>query len=223
MTPWKTRGVGFGLLAGACACLNAAPAWADDTTDYTALVLGHALLPQPDPTYMQEVIDTYVDPTPTTSAANRSTTSSATPSACTRPRPITIRGSPRASLTWTQRSTATAANPDANLVIAGYSMSTSIQTQEMINLAATAGGVPDTSGLKFVLAEDLQQPRRRNLHPLARICSARPFRRLRRTPRTHRHLQHRVQRSVRLPAVLPTTSTRTSTPRTAISTCTPTC
>ena len=46
-------------------------------------------------------------------------------------------------------------------------MSTSIETQEMINLAATAGGAPDTDGLKFVLAEDLQQPRRRNLHAFA--------------------------------------------------------
>jgi hypothetical protein len=69
MARWKTRGVGFGLLAGACVALldgvsilNATPAFADDT-DYTALVLGHALLPQPDPTYMQEVIGTYVDPT----------------------------------------------------------------------------------------------------------------------------------------------------------------
>ena len=37
-------------------------------------------------------------------------------------------------------------------------MSTSIETQEMINLAATAGGAPDTDGLKFVLAEDLNSP-----------------------------------------------------------------
>src|SRR5882757_2682189 len=67
MTPWTARGLGLGLLAGACACLNAAPAWADEAVtvppDYTALVLGHAFLPQPDPAYMQEVIDTYVDPT----------------------------------------------------------------------------------------------------------------------------------------------------------------
>ena len=35
-------------------------------------------------------------------------------------------------------------------------MSTSIQTQEMINLAAA--GAPDTDGLKFVLAEDLNSP-----------------------------------------------------------------
>ena len=72
MTPWKARGLGFGLLAGACvALLDAAPAWADDAAtvtvppDYTALVLGHAFLPQPDSTYMQEVIDTYVHPTST--------------------------------------------------------------------------------------------------------------------------------------------------------------
>jgi hypothetical protein len=69
MTPWTARGLGLGLLAGACACLNAAPAWADDAAtvppDYTALVLGHAFLPQPDSTYMQEVIDTYVHPTST--------------------------------------------------------------------------------------------------------------------------------------------------------------
>src|ERR1700743_1489719 len=63
MTPWTARGLGLGLLAGACAMLNTAPAGADGTTDYTALILGHALLPQPDPTYMQEVIGTYVDPT----------------------------------------------------------------------------------------------------------------------------------------------------------------
>jgi hypothetical protein len=43
-----------------------------------------------------------------------------------------------------------------NLVIAGYSMSTSIETQEMINLAAA--GAPDTSGLNFVLAENLNSP-----------------------------------------------------------------
>ena len=41
--------------------LNAAPASADDSGDYTALVLGHALLSQPDAAYMKEVIDTYVD------------------------------------------------------------------------------------------------------------------------------------------------------------------
>ena len=152
MTPWTARGLGLGLLAGACACLNAAPAWADEAVtvppDYTALVLGHAFLPQPDPAYMQEVIDTYVNPT------------------------YTVVGDPVSVYTpetdfgsgLTQGVTdldaviqqQLLANPDANLVIAGYSMSTSIQTQEMINLAAA--GAPDTDGLKFVLAENLNSP-----------------------------------------------------------------
>jgi hypothetical protein len=157
MTPWTARGLGLGLLAGACACLNAAPAWADDAApDYTALVLGHAFLPQPDPTYMQEVIDTYVHPTSTFTGEPT----------------YNIVGSPVSVLTpetdyasgltqgvtdldnaITQQLTA---NPDADLVIAGYSMSTSIETQELINLAAA--GAPDTSGLKFVLAENLNSP-----------------------------------------------------------------
>jgi len=63
---WKARGLGFGLLAGVCA-LNAAPAWAEGGSsaepDYTALVLGHAFLAQPNATYMQELIGTYVNPT----------------------------------------------------------------------------------------------------------------------------------------------------------------
>ena len=49
------------------------------------------------------------------------------------------------SPTWTEAiDQQLAADPTTTLVIVGYSMSTSIQTQEMINLAATAGGAPDT-------------------------------------------------------------------------------
>jgi hypothetical protein len=149
MTPWTARGLGLGLLAGACACLNAAPAFATGDDDgYTALVLGHAFLSQPDATYMQEVIDTYVNPTYTVVGDPVSVYT-----------PETDYGS---GLTQGVADLDAAiqqqllANHDANLVIAGYSMSTSIQTQEMINLAAA--GAPDTSGLKFVLAEDLQSP-----------------------------------------------------------------
>jgi diacyltrehalose acyltransferase len=159
MTPWTARGLGLGLLAGACACLNAAPAWADDATtlppDYTALVLGHALLPQPDPTYMQEVIGTYVDPTSPFSGEPTYNIVGPPVSVFT---PETDYNS---GLTQGVTDLNTAieqqlgANND-NLVIAGYSMSTSIETQEMINLAAA--GAPDTSGLKFVLAENLNSP-----------------------------------------------------------------
>jgi hypothetical protein len=154
MAPWKTRGLGYGLLAGAT-LINAAPAFADDTPDYTALVLGHAYLAQPDPAYMQELLGTYVDPTNPFQG-----------------QPVYhILGDPVSVYTPETNYTTgltegvadldaaiqqqLAANPDANLVIAGYSMSNSVVTQEMINLAATN---TDINGLKFVLAEDLNTP-----------------------------------------------------------------
>ena len=107
---------------------------------------------------MQEVIDTYVDPT---SPFQRRTQYNIVGSPVSVYTPETDYDS---GLTQgvTDLNTAIeqqlATNPDADLVVAGYSMSTSIQTQEMINLAATAGGAPDTSGLTFVLAEDLNSP-----------------------------------------------------------------
>lgn len=150
MAPWKARGLGFGLLAGA-SLLNAAPAFADDPTpDYTALILGHAFLSQPDATYMQEVIDTYVTPQYTVVGDPVSVYTPETDYASGLTQGITDLDN--------QLQPLLAANPDAHLVIAGYSMSTAIQTQEMINLANTVGGAPDTDGLKFVLAEDLQNP-----------------------------------------------------------------
>jgi diacyltrehalose acyltransferase len=162
MTRWKTRGVGFGLLAGACialldgvSILNATPALADDT-DYTALVLGHAFLPQPDSTYMQEVIGTYVDPTSPFSGEPTYNIVGSPVSVFT-PETDYNSGLTQGVTDLDQAiSQQLATNPDADLVIAGYSMSTSIQTQEMINLAAA--GAPDISGLKFVLAEDVNSP-----------------------------------------------------------------
>jgi hypothetical protein len=161
MTPWTARGLGLGLLAGACACLNAAPAWADDAAtvppDYTALVLGHAFLPQPDPTYMQEVIGTYVDPTsPFTGEPTYNIVGS--PVSVFSPETDYASGLTQGVTDLDQAITQQLNEGNDNLVIVGYSMSTSIETQEMINLAAAAGGAPDTDGLKFVLAEDVNSP-----------------------------------------------------------------
>jgi diacyltrehalose acyltransferase len=166
MTPWTARGLGLGLLAGACACLNAAPAWADDAAtvppDYTALVLGHAFLPQPDPTYMQEVIGTYVDPTsPFTGEPTYNIVGS--PVSVFSPETDYSSGLTQGVTDLDQAISQQLAAGNDNLVIAGYSMSTSIETQEMINLAAAAGGAPDTPtldspGLTFVLAEDVNSP-----------------------------------------------------------------
>ena len=161
MTPWKARALGAGLLAGACvgaldftSTLNAAPASADDSGDYTALVLGHALLSQPDPAYMQQVIDTYVD----------NPTDFGQPMYHVVGEPVSVFTPETDYMSGLTQGVADldgqlrpllAADPDANLVVAGYSMSTSVVTQEMINLASD--GVKDTN-LKFVLAEDLNNP-----------------------------------------------------------------
>jgi diacyltrehalose acyltransferase len=161
MTPWAARGLGLGLLAGACACLNAAPAWADDAPtvppDYTALVLGHALLPQPDPTYMQEVIGTYVDPTSPFSGEPTYNIVGSPVSVFT-PETDYNSGLTQGVTDLDQAIAQQLNEGNDNLVIVGYSMSTSVETQELINLASAAGGAPDTDGLKFVLAEDLNSP-----------------------------------------------------------------
>src|SRR6202043_555787 len=113
--------------------------------------------PQPDPTYMQEVIDTYVDPTSPFSG-----------------QPIyNVVGSPVSVFTpetdYNSGLTQGVTDLDQaimqqlneghdNLVIAGYSMSTSVETQELPHLPSAASGAPDTAGLKFVLAENLTSP-----------------------------------------------------------------
>ncbi len=161
MPSWKARGLGFGLLAGACA-LNAAPAWADTgssvTPDYTALVLGHAFLAQPNATYMQEMIDTYVDPT-TPFAGQPTYNVVGDPVSVYTPETNYTTGLTQGVADLNSQLTPLlTANPQADVVVAGYSMSPSDITQEMINLANETGGAPDTSGLKFVLAEDLNAP-----------------------------------------------------------------
>ncbi len=156
MPSWKARGLGFGLLAGACA-LNAAPAWADapDPTDYTALVLGHAFLPQPNATYMQEVIDTYVDPTTPFEGQPTYNVVGDPVSVYTPETDYTTGLTQGVADLNSQLTPLLTANPDAHVVVAGYSMSPSDITQEMINLQAT--GVKDPN-LVFVLAEDLNNP-----------------------------------------------------------------
>ena len=163
MTSWKTRGVGIGLLAGACvalldgvAMLKAAPAWADDTTDYTALIMGHAFLPQPDATYMQEVIGTYVDPSPAYFSGQPVYNIVGAPVSVYTPETDYSSGLTQGvtDLDGAISQQLDAGNND--VVVFGYSMSNSIATQEMINLEAA--GAPDTDGLKFVLAEDLNNP-----------------------------------------------------------------
>ena len=48
------------VLLDAASTLNAASAFGDDT----ALIIGHAFLPTPDESYVTQVMDTYIDPSP---------------------------------------------------------------------------------------------------------------------------------------------------------------
>ena len=161
MTPWKARGVGFGLLAGACVCLldgvstlNAAPAFADDTD--TALILGHALLPTPDASYIQQVMDTYIDPT-TPYFSGQPVYSVGNAIGVTTPETDYDSGLTTGVTDLDQAITQQLGDGN-NVVVFGYSMSTSIETQEMINLAALGSAGPSPGDLSFILAEDLNSP-----------------------------------------------------------------
>jgi diacyltrehalose acyltransferase len=165
MTPSAVRWLGVGALASACAgllaaasTLNAASAFGDDASafgDNTALILGHAFLPTPDESYITQVMDTYIDPTPAyfsgqpvypvDNAIGVTTPETDYDSGLT---------TGVADLNTAIEQQLAAGNDD--LVVFSYSMSTSIATQEMINLAAS--GDPDSSGLTFILAEDLNNP-----------------------------------------------------------------
>jgi hypothetical protein len=159
MTPWKARGLGIGLLAGACtglldatSMIHAAPAYADDT----ALVLGHALLPTPDASYIQQVMDTYIDPTPPY-FSGQPVFPGYTPVGVPTPETDYQSGLTQGVADLNQAITQQLAENNS-VVVFGYSMSPSVITQEMINLDALTTGQPSPQDLSFVLAEDLNNP-----------------------------------------------------------------
>jgi diacyltrehalose acyltransferase len=154
------RWLGVGLLASACAgllegasMLNAAPALGDDT----ALILGHAFLPTPDDSYMQQVMDTYIDPTPPY-FSGQPVFSGYSPVGVYTPETDYQSGLTQGVADLNQAITQQLADGN-NVVVFGYSMSPSIATQEMINLdALPADQQPNPADLSFVLAEDLNNP-----------------------------------------------------------------
>jgi diacyltrehalose acyltransferase len=163
MTPWKARGLGIGLLASACAgflditsILNAAPAFADDTggTD-VALILGHALLPTPDASYITQVMDTYIDPTPAY-FLGQPVFDGYSPVGVTTPETDYQSGLTTGITNLDQAISQQLSAGNNDLLVFGYSMSTSVETQEMINLDAL--GAPDAQNMNFILAEDLNAP-----------------------------------------------------------------
>jgi hypothetical protein len=160
MTPCTVRWLGVGVLASTCAgflaaasTLNAAPAFGDDT----ALILGHAFLPTPDESYMTQVMNTYIDPTPPY-FSGQPVFSGFSPVGVTTPETDYDSGLTQGVADLNQAITQQLADGN-NVVVFGYSMSPSVATQEMINLdALPVGQQPNPADLSFVLAEDLNNP-----------------------------------------------------------------
>lgn len=161
MTGRKSRWLGIGLLAGASAGLleaastmNAASALGDDT----ALIMGYAGTSDPDQTYVTNVMNEFINPTPP-AFAGQPVFPGYTPLVQSTPegadfQQVLTQGASDLNQGIMQQLA------DGNkVVVFGYSESTSIATQEMVNLAALPPDQrPDPADLQFVLVEDLNNP-----------------------------------------------------------------
>jgi diacyltrehalose acyltransferase len=163
MAPWRARGLGFGLLAGACVGFldlasihGAAPAFADDAGD-TALIMGHAFLPTPDESYITAVMNTYIDPA-TAYFSGQPVFPGSNPLGVYTPETDYSSGLTQ-GVGDLDQAIQQQLTDDNGVVVFGYSMSTSIATQEMINLdALPVGQQPNPADLSFVLLEDVNNP-----------------------------------------------------------------
>jgi len=160
MPPCTVRWLGVGVLASACAVLldaastlNAASAFGDDT----ALIIGHAFLPTPDESYVTQVMDTYIDPSPAY-FSGQPVYPIDNAIGVTTPETDYDSGLTQGVADLDQAITQQLGEGN-DVVVFGYSMSTSIETQEMINLAALpADQQPNPDDLSFILAEDVNNP-----------------------------------------------------------------
>jgi diacyltrehalose acyltransferase len=160
MTPRRSRWLGVSLLASAgvgllevTSMLNPSVARADDT----ALILGYASADTPSQSYVNEVMSVFLNPT-----------AAAFPG-----QPLFPGYSPLVVSTpegdYQQALTTGVSNLDQaiaqqlsdhnHVVVFGYSESSAIATQEMVNLdALPADQQPNPADLQFVLVEDLNSP-----------------------------------------------------------------
>jgi diacyltrehalose acyltransferase len=156
----RRRRLSVGLLTTGCASfvgltsmLNAPLAFGDDGT---ALIMGFAGTPDPGQSYDNEVMSLFIPATPNFAG-----------------QPVFPGYNPVVQLTtednnYYQGVTEGAAQldqgitqylPDGNVVVFGYSESSSIATQEMIDLdSLPADQQPNPADLSFVFAEDLNNP-----------------------------------------------------------------
>jgi hypothetical protein len=162
MTRRSSRWLRAGLLAGASAGLlemtglvNPGLGLADDT----ALIMGYAETPNPIPSYVTEVMKLFIDPSPPLFAGQPtypgySALVQPTEEGANYQQVMTLGAAQLNQGIEDQLST-----PGNQVVVYGYSESTTVATQEMINLdALPAGQQFNPADLSFVLVEDLNNP-----------------------------------------------------------------
>ena len=161
MTRRRSRWLGIGLLAGASAGLLEAASTMDPgfaLADDTALIMGYAGTSDPDQTYVTNVMNEFINPMPPEFSGQPvfpgyTPLVQSTPEGADFQQVLTQGASDLNSGIMQQLA-------DGNkVVVFGYSESTSIATQEMVNLAALPPDQqPNPADLQFVLVEDLNNP-----------------------------------------------------------------
>jgi diacyltrehalose acyltransferase len=160
MTPRRSRWLGVSLLASAgmgllevTSMLNPAIAAADDT----ALIMGYATAPDPDQSYVNEVVSLFLNPTPPF-FAGQPVFPDYNPLVVTTPE-----GDYSQALTTgvsdLNQAIMQQLSDNNHVLVFGYSESSAIATQEMINLdSLPANEQPNPADLQFMLVEDLNNP-----------------------------------------------------------------
>ena len=161
MTRRKARWLGVGLLATGCAgllelssAMNAAFAFGDDT----ALIMGYAGTSVPDQTYVNAIMNNFINPSPPWFTGQPvfpgyNPVIQSTPEGADYQQVIG-EGVPQLHQGIMDQ---LAHNND--VLVFGYSESTAIATQEMVNLDnLPADQRPDPANLQFMLLEDLNNP-----------------------------------------------------------------
>ena len=160
MSHSRLRWLGAGLLTSGCASLvgltsmlNAPFAFGDDGT---ALIMGFAGTPDPPESYVNEVMSLFINGTP--NFPGQPTFSGYDPVVqVTTEDNDYYQGLTQGVAQLDQGITQNLAN--GNVVVFGYSESSAVATQEMINLdALPADQQPNPANLSFVFAEDLNNP-----------------------------------------------------------------
>jgi diacyltrehalose acyltransferase len=144
---------GAGLLDAACA-LNPVVASADDT----ALIMGYAGTSDPDQTYVSDVMNVFINPT-TPAFPGQPVFPGYAPVVQSTPEGADYQQVLNQGADQLHQGIAAQLDEGHKVLVWGYSESTSIATQEMVNLAALPADQQfDPADLQFVLVEDLNNP-----------------------------------------------------------------